>query len=74
MLFVLVEQVVEDLLIEQSDALKVISASRFKAHNLINQVVRLVRQVRYVLLSLHLLAHICRIVADLELYGVYTQL
>ena len=38
-LLVLVEQVVEDLLVEKRDAFKVVSRSRFKTDNLINQAV-----------------------------------
>ena len=44
MLLVLVQQVIEDLLVEESNAFEVVSTARLEAHNLIDQTVRLVRE------------------------------
>ena len=70
MLFVLIQQVIEDLLVKKSDALKVIAAARLKAHDLINKAIRLMTQASDVLLSLHLLANIGGVIANLELDSV----
>ena len=70
MLLVLVQQVVEDLPIEEGDAFEIVARARLKAHDLIDESVGLVRQVSDVLLSLHLLLHISRIVANLKLNSV----
>ena len=58
MLLVLIEEIVEDLLIEESDALEVIPAAGLEAHDLVDQAVRLMTQTCNVLLPLHLLAHV----------------
>ena len=70
MLLILIQEVVEDLLIEESDALEVIPAAGLEAHDLVDQAVRLMTQASNVLLSLHLLAHVGGVVANLELDGV----
>ena len=59
MLFVLIKEVIEDLLVEQSDALEVVPAARLETHDLIDQAVRLVRQRGDVLLALDLLPDVC---------------
>ena len=64
-LLVLVEQVVEDLLVEDGDALEVIAASRLERDDLVDESVGLVGQVGDVLLSLDFLLNIGRIVTDL---------
>ena len=69
-LLVLVEQVVEDLLVQDSDAFEVIARARLEADDLIDQPVTLVAQVCDVLLPLHFLLDISRIVADLQLNGI----
>ena len=69
-LLVLVEQVVEDLLVKQGDALEIVSWAGFKAHNLIDQAIGLMGEVGDVLLTLDLLLDISWIVADLELDSV----
>ena len=66
-LLVLVKKIVEDLLVEQGDALEVIARAGLETDNLINQAVRLVRQVGDVLLSLHFLFNVSGVVADLQL-------
>ena len=43
MLLVLVQQVVEDLLVKDSDAFEIVSRTRFKTDDLINETIRLVR-------------------------------
>jgi hypothetical protein len=58
-LLVLIEQIVEDLFIEQGNALEVVARARLKAHDLVNQPVRLMGEVRDVLLPLYLLSYIC---------------
>ena len=65
MLFVFVQQVVEDFLVEESDALEIVSRSGLKAYNLIDQSVGLVAQICDILLSLDFLLYVCRIVTDL---------
>jgi hypothetical protein len=67
MLLILIQEVVEDLLIEESDALEVIPAAGLEAHDLVDQAVRLMTQASNVLLSLHLLAHVGGVVSNLEL-------
>ena len=54
-LLVLIQQVVKDLLVEQSDALEVIAGTWFETDDLVDQAVRLVRQICDVLLSLNFL-------------------
>ena len=70
MLLVLIQEIVEDLLIEESDPLEVVPAAGLEAHDLVDQAVRLMTQTSDVLLPLHLLAHVGGVVADLELDGV----
>ena len=70
MLLILVQQVIEDLPVEEGDTLEVIVRAWLKAYYFINESIRLVRQVSDVLLSLHLLLHICRIIANLKLNSV----
>ena len=70
MLFVLVQQVIEDLPVEEGDTFEVIARAWLKAYYFINESIGLVRQVSDVLLSLHLLLHICRIIANLKLNSV----
>ena len=55
MLFVLVQQIVENLLVEDRDAFEVVAGARLERHDLVDESVRLVTQVRDVLLALHLL-------------------
>ena len=69
-LLVLVEQVVEDLFVQKGNALEVVTRARLETDDFIDEAVRLVRQVRDVLLSLHLLLHIGGVVSDLQLDGV----
>ena len=59
MLLVFVQQVVEDFLVKKSNAFKIVARARFKTDDLIDQSIRLVRQVRDVLLSRDFLLHIC---------------
>ena len=66
MLLILIQQIVENLLVEKSDALKVITASGFEADDFVDESVGFVAQVSNVLLPLHLLLDICRIVTDLQ--------
>ena len=73
MLLIFVEQIVEDLLVEQSDSIKVVSWSGFKTNNLIDQAIWLMRQICNVLLPLHFLFDIGWIVANLQLDGVWTK-
>ena len=70
MLLVLVKQVVEDLLVEKSDTLKVVARSWLEAHDLIDESVGLVTKVGDVLLTLHFLLDVCRIVTDLKFDGI----
>ena len=70
MLLILVQQVIEDLPVEEGDTLEVIVRAWLKAYYFINESIGLVRQVSDVLLSLHLLLHISRVIADLKLYSV----
>ena len=65
MLFVLIQQVIEDLLIKQSDALKIVTTPRFEANDLIYKSIGLMGQVGNVLLSLDFLSHISGIITDL---------
>mgnify|MGYP007047531751 CR=1 FL=1 len=65
MLLVLVQQVIEDLLVKQGDALKIISRPWLKRDNLVNETVGLVAQVCDVLLSQNFLLDISRVIADL---------
>ena len=58
MLFILIEEVVEYFLVEESDALEVVPTSGLKTHDLVDQTVGLMRQVRDVLLTLNLLTHV----------------
>ena len=73
MLLVLVQQVVEDLPVQESDAFEVVARAWLKAYDLIDEAVRLVRQVGDVLLSLHLLLDVSGIVADLKLDRVWNR-
>ena len=57
-LLILVEQVVEDLLVQDSDALEVVAGTRLKADDLIDEPVALVTEVGDVLLALHFLLDI----------------
>lgn len=70
MLFVLIEKVIENLLVEQRYALEVVAAAWLETHDLVDETVRLMRQRGDVLLSLHLLAHVGRVIAYLKLDGV----
>ena len=70
MLLVLVQEIVEDLLVEESDPLEVVPAAGLEAHDLVDQAVRLMTQASDVLLPLHLLAHVRGVVANLELDGI----
>ena len=70
MLFVLVKQIVEDLLVEQSNTLKVVARPWLETNDLVNKSIRLMTQVSNVLLPLNFLFHICRIVTDLQFYCV----
>lgn len=70
MLLVLVEEIVEDLLVQEGDSFEIVATARFETHDLIDQPVRLVGQVRDVLLPLHLLLHIGRVVTNLQLDSV----
>ena len=65
-LFILVEEVVKDLLIEKCDTLEVVTRSWFETDDLVDQSVGLVAQVSDVLLPLDFLFDICRIVTDLQ--------
>ncbi len=73
MLSVLIKQVVENLLVKKSDALKVVATARLKTDNFVYKSIRLMGEVGDDLLSLDLLANISRIVTDLKLYGVYEE-
>ena len=66
MLLVLIQQIVEDLLVEKSDALEVVAASGLEADDLIDESVGLVAEIGDVLLSLDFLLDVCRIVTDLQ--------
>jgi hypothetical protein len=55
MLFVFVQQVVEDFPVKESDAFEVITRSWFEGYDLIDKPVRLMTQVCDVLLPLDLL-------------------
>ena len=70
MLFILVQQVIEDLPVEESDTFEVIARAWLKAYYFIYESVRLMRQICDVLLSLHLLLHIGRVIANLKLNSV----
>lgn len=70
MLFVLVKEVVKDLLVEKSDSLEIIARPWLETDDLIDESVGLMTQVSDVLLSLNFLFHICRIVTDLKFYCV----
>ena len=70
MLFVLVEKVVENLLVKQSDSLEVVTGSWLKTDDLIDKSVRLMTKVSDVLLPLNFLFHIGRIVTDLQFYCI----
>ena len=71
MLLVLVEQVVENLLIKESDTFEIVSGARFETDNFIDQAVGLMRQIGNVLLSLDFLLDVGGIVTDLQLNRVY---
>ena len=58
MLLVLVQQVVENFLVEQCDAFKIISRPGLEADDLVNQSVRLVGEVGDVLLSRNFLLNV----------------
>ena len=66
MLFVFIKQVVENLLVEQGDSLKVIATSGLEADDLVDESVGLVAEVSDVLLALNLLFNIGGIVTDLQ--------
>lgn len=70
MLFVLVQQVVEDLLIQNGDTFEIVSAARFETDDFIDQTVGFMGQIGNVLLALNFLFYVSGIVADLELDGV----
>ena len=70
MLLIFVEQIVEDLFVEQSDSIEIVSWSGFKTDNLIDQAIWLMGQICNVLLPLHFLFDISWIVANLQLDGV----
>ena len=72
-LLILVEQVVEDLLVQDSDALEVVAGTRLKADDLIDESVALMTEVGDVLLALHLLLDVGRIVTDLKFNRVQTR-
>ena len=58
MLFVLIKQIVEDLLVQKSDAFKVVSGAWLKRHDLVDEPVGLVAQVGNVLLSVDFLLYV----------------
>lgn len=73
LLLVFIEEIVEYFLVQQGDAFEVVARAWLKADNLVDQAVRLVRQVCDVLLPLHFLLDVGRIVADLKLDGVFRE-
>ena len=73
MLLVFVKQVVEDLLVEKCDSLKVIARPRLKAHNLIDQPIWLVGQIGDILLSLDLLLDVGGIITDLQFDRIWKK-
>lgn len=58
MLLVLVQKVIENFLVEQCDAFKIISRSGLEADDLVYQAVRLVGEVGDVLLSRNFLLNV----------------
>jgi len=70
MLLVFVEEIIEYLLVQESDALEVIARARLKADYLIDQSVGLVAEIGDVLLPLHFLLDVSRVVTDLQFDGV----
>lgn len=74
MLLVLVEQVVEDFLVQESDAFEVVAGPGLEGDDLVDQAVGLVRQVGDVLLASHFLLHVGRVVADLQHDRVQSRL
>ena len=66
MLLVLIQQVVEDLLVQDRDALKVVTTARLKGDDFVDEPVGLVRQIGDVLLPLNFLLDVGGIVTDLE--------
>jgi len=70
MLLVFVEEIIEYLLVQESDALEVIARARLEADYLIDQSVRLVAKIGDVLLPLHFLLDVSRVVTDLQFDGV----
>jgi len=57
-LFVLIEKIIENSLVEHGDSLEIISRPRLVTHDLINESVRLVGEIGDVLLTRELLLHI----------------
>jgi len=73
-LLVFVKQIVEDFLVEESDAFEIVTRARFKRHDLVDQAIGLVGEVGDVLLSSHFLFDVGGIVADLQHDSVQSRL
>lgn len=69
-LFVLVKKVVENFLVKKRDAFKVVTRTRLKTDNFINESVWVMGKIGDILLSGHFLSHISRVISNLEFDGV----
>ena len=65
MLLVLIQKVVKNLFVEESNSLEIVARTRLKADYFIDEPVRLMREVCDILLALYLLLNIGRIISDL---------
>ena len=72
-LLILIHQVVKNPLVKLSNSFKVISTSRLKRYNLIDQLIALMWEICDVLLPLILLLYISRVISDLQLDRVQTR-
>lgn len=66
-MLILIHQVVKNPLVKLRNSFKVISTSRLKRYNLINQLIALMWEICDVLLPLILLLYISRVISDLKL-------
>jgi len=67
MLFILIQKIVEDLLVQKSDSFKIVTGSWLEGNDFINESVGFMTQISNVLLSLNFLLDICWIISNLKL-------
>jgi len=67
MLFVLIQKIIEDLFVQESDSFKIVTRSWLEGNNFINEPVGFMTQVGNVLLSLNFLLDVSWIISNLKL-------